>query len=221
MEIFDKEYDYLFNKLFGNSEIIGNPKKLKDMDVEEVDVLINGLEYTGYNHSYGNVVFIPKGMNLKGDFVPVYLLGKSSIGFHFSIVSKTNGLLEEKLYYLNNRPYDTEKIIETIYDYSSYHDNTNELLKVFEKENMSIDSFMLARKYNCVIRKNHKLYKVMINKYKEKTERLILEGTKTELFKKFVDGVDLYESIDIEDKTMFESIDELLEKQNEKVKKKI
>lgn len=221
MEIFDKEYNYLFNKFFGNSEIIGNPRKLKDKEVEEVEALINGVEYTGYNYSYGNVVFVPKGINLKGDFAPVYLLGKSSIGFHFSIVSKTNGLLEEKLYYLNKRPYDTEKTIETMYDYSSYQDNNNELLKVFEQENMSIDLFMIARKYSSVIRENHKFFKVMINKYEEKVERLILNGTRTEVFKKFVSGIDLYESIDIGDKTMFESIDELLEIENEKVKKKI
>lgn len=220
MSNYEKEYEYMFNKYFSNSQIVGETKAKGNSDVKETEAIINGENYISYNHSYGNFVFIPKGMSFDGDFSPVYILGKSPIGFHFDTISKKDGLLEYKLYCLSCQQDNHNDNLEVMYDYSAYQDDSNRLLEVFNQENLDIDSFMLAGRYYEVTKNNYEFCRASLRKYDGKTEQLFFEGSRIDIFKKFMDGALSYELVDIGDKTMFETIDELIKKEEPKIMKK-
>jgi len=93
-EQYNNELNYIFNTFFSNLKIVSEEKKIKGRPVIACETLLNDVSYILYKYEMGKLIFVPKEIDLRNDFLPIYFLGASKSGIGFTILTKEKNLLE-------------------------------------------------------------------------------------------------------------------------------
>ena len=151
-EQYNNELNYIFNTFFNNLKIVSEEKKVEGRPVLTCETLLNNESYILYKYQGGKLIFVPKSIDLKNDFLPIYYLGANECGIGFTILTKEENLLEDKSYSFIFR--EESKEVESYLSYMNYEDLNNELANLFKNENVSLELFLIRKTFNKLLTKN-------------------------------------------------------------------
>ena len=145
----DKQYEieenYIFNNYLNNSQVLAPLEQISD-SFKKTDVSLNGKPYILYKYNLGNVLLIPAVNNLfSGDFDEIYNIHfDPKYGIHFNITRKKNSIIEMFNYDYHTKESNlVDDYTNVIASYFNMDDSKNILCKVFENENVPLESFIL------------------------------------------------------------------------------
>ena len=170
------ELDYIFNTFFNDLKIVSEEKKIEGRPVLASEVLLNNESYILYKYEGGQLIFVPKNIVLENNFLPIYFLGASDYGIGFSILTREEDLLEKKSYSFIFR--EESKEVESHFSYMHYVDLNNDLANLFNKENVSLELFLIRKTFNQLLTSTK--LRTSINVIRNENETL-WDGTYTKL----------------------------------------
>lgn len=207
---YNNELNYIFNTFFNDLKEVSEEKKIEGRPVLVRDILLNNEAYTLYKYQGGKLIFAPKNIDLKTDFLPIYFLGASNYGIGLTILTKEKNLLEEKTFSFICREEDKETV-ESHLHYMQYEDLNNELSNLFEKENVSLELFLIRKTFNKLLTKNKVSTSINIKRNTKETKLNNYTGELEEHFLATINNRLLYDIVE-DDKTLFEISNESLSK---------
>lgn len=209
-EQYNNELNYIFDTFFSDLKMTSEAKKIEGRPVLACDILLNNVAYTLYKYRGGKSIFVPKNIDLKTDFLPIYFLGASKYGIGLTILTKEKNLLEEKTYSFICREEEKETV-ESHLHYMQYEDLNNELANFFEKENVSLELFLIRKTFNKLLTKNKVRTSINIKRNSNETKLNNYVGETEEHFLATINNKIIYDIVD-NDKTLFELSNESLSK---------
>jgi len=209
-EQYNNELNYIFNTFFSNLKIVSEEKKIKGRPVIACETLLNDVSYILYKYEMGKLIFVPKEIDLRNDFLPIYFLGASKSGIGFTILTKEKNLLEEKSYSFISRE-DDGKEVESHFSYMQYDDLNNELENLFEKEKVSLELFLVRKTFNKILTKNERRTDIIVKRNSNETKLNNYVGETEDYFLATMNNKLLYDIVD-DNKTLFEISNESLSK---------
>jgi len=209
-EQYNNELNYIFNTFFNHLKIVSEEKRIEGRPVLASETLLNNVPYILYKYQGGKLIFVPKSIDLKTDFLPIYFLGANKYGIGFTILNKEKNLLEEKSYTFISGE-DEIKEVESHLNYMQYEDLNNELANLFEKENVSLELFLIRKIFNKLLTKNNVRTSINIKRNLNETKLNNYVGETEEHFLATINNKLLYDIVD-DKKTLFELSNESLYK---------
>lgn len=208
-EQYKNELNYIFNTFLNDLELVSEEKKIEGRPVLASETLLNNVPYILYKYQGGKLIFVPKSIDLKKDFLPIYYLGANDCGIGFSILTKEENLLEKKLYSFIFR--DESKEVESHFSYMHYLDLNNDLANLFEKENVSLELFLIRKTFNQLLTSTKVRTSINIKRNENETKLNNFTGETEEHFLATINNKLLYDIVD-DNKTLFELSNESLSK---------
>ena len=208
-EQYDNELNYIFNTFFSDLKMISEEKKIEGRPVLASEVLLNNESYTLYKYEGGKLIFVPKSIDLKNDFLPIYYLGASKYGIGLSILTREENLLEKKSYSFIFR--EESKEVESHFSYMHYLDLNNDLENLFKKENVSLELFLIRKTFNQLLTSTKVRTSINIRRNENETKLNNFTGETEEHFLATINNKLIYDIVD-DKKTLFELSNESLSK---------
>lgn len=208
-EQYNNELNYIFNTFFNNLKIVSEEKKVEGRPVLTCETLLNNESYILYKYQGGKLIFVPKSIDLKNDFLPIYYLGANECGIGFTILTKEENLLEDKSYSFIFR--EESKEVESYLSYMNYEDLNNELANLFKNENVSLELFLIRKTFNKLLTKNKVRTTINIKRDSNETKLNNYTGEIEDHFLATINNKLLYDIVD-DQKTLFELSNESLSK---------
>ena len=208
-EQYNNELNYIFNTFFNNLKIVSEENKVEGRPVLTCETLLNDESYILYKYQGGKLIFVPKSIDLKNDFLPIYYLDASECGIGFTILTKEENLLEEKSYSFIFR--EESKEVESYLNYKNYEDLNNELAQLFKNENVSLELFLIRKTFNKLLTKNKVRTTISIKRNSNETKLNNYTGEIEDHFLVTINNKLLYDIVD-DKKTLFELSNESLSK---------
>lgn len=208
-EQYNNELNYIFNTFFNNLKIVSEEKKVEGRPVLTCETLLNNESYILYKYQGGKLIFVPKSIDLKNDFLPIYYLGANECGIGFTILTKEENLLEDKSYSFIFR--EESKEVESYLSYMNYEDLNNELANLFKNENVSLELFLIRKTFNKLLTKNKVRTTINIKRNSNETKLNNYTGEIEDHFLATINNKLLYDIVD-DQKTLFELSNESLSK---------
>ena len=208
-EQYNKELNNIFNTFFNNLKIVSEENKVEGRPVLTCETLLNDESYILYKYQGGKLIFVPKSIDLKNDFLPIYYFGASECGIGFTILTKEENLLEEKSYSFIFR--EESKEVESYLNYKNYEDLNNELAQLFKNENVSLELFLIRKTFNKLLTKNKVRTTINIKRNSSETKLNNYTGEIEDHFLVTINNKLLYDIVD-DKKTLFELSNENLSK---------
>ena len=205
----NKELDYIFNTFFNNLKIVSEEKKVEGRPVLTCEILLNNESYILYKYEGGQLIFVPKNIVLENNFLPIYFLGASDCGIGFSILTREEELLEKKSYSFIFR--EESKEVESHFSYMHYVDLNNDLANLFNKENVSLELFLIRKTFNKLLTKNKVRTTINIKRNSNETKLNNYTGEIEDHFLVTINNKLLYDIVD-DKKTLFELSNDSLSK---------
>ena len=208
-EQYNNELNYIFNTFFNNLKIVSEEKKVEGRPVLTCETLLNNESYILYKYQGGKLIFVPKSIDLKNDFLPIYYLGANECGIGFTILTKEENLLEDKSYSFIFR--EESKEVESYLSYMNYEDLNNELANLFKNENVSLELFLIRKTFNKLLTKNKVRTTINIKRNSNETKLNNYTGEIEDHFLATINNKLLYDIVD-DKKILFELSNESLSK---------
>ena len=175
------ELDYIFNTFFNDLKIVSEEKKIEGRPVLASEVLLNNESYILYKYEGGQLIFVPKNIVLENNFLPIYFLGASDYGIGFSILTREEYLLEKKSYSFIFR--EESKEVESHFSYMHYVDLNNDLANLFNKENVSLELFLIRKTFNQLLTSTKVRTSINVIRNENETKLNSFTGEKNNFFK--------------------------------------
>ena len=203
------ELDYIFNTFFNDFKIVSEEKKIEGRPVLSSEVLLNNESYTLYKYEGGQLIFVPKNIALENNFQPIYFLGASDCGIGFSILTREENLLEKKSYSFIFR--EESKEVESHFSYMHYEDLNNDLANLFNKENVSLELFLIRKTFNKLLTSTKVRTSINVIRNENETKLNSFTGETEEHFLATINNKLIYDIVD-DKKTLFELSNDSLSK---------
>ena len=203
------ELDYIFNTFFNDLKIVSEEKKIEGRPVLASEVLLNNESYILYKYEGGQLIFVPKNIVLENNFLPIYFLGASDCGIGFSILTREEDLLEKKSYSFIFR--EESKEVESHFSYMHYVDLNNDLANLFNKENVSLELFLIRKTFNQLLTSTKVRTSINVIRNENKTKLNSFTGETKEHFLATINNKLIYDIVD-DKKTLFELSNDSLSK---------
>ena len=203
------ELDYIFNTFFNDLKIVSEEKKIEGRPVLASEVLLNNESYILYKYEGGQLIFVPKNIVLENNFLPIYFLGASDYGIGFSILTREEDLLEKKSYSFIFR--EESKEVESHFSYMHYVDLNNDLANLFNKENVSLELFLIRKTFNQLLTSTKVRTSINIKRNENETKLNNFTGETEEHFLATINNKLIYDIVD-DKKTLFELSNDSLSK---------
>ena len=203
------ELDYIFNTFFNDFKIVSEEKKIEGRPVLASEVLLNNESYILYKYEGGQLIFVPKNIVLKNSFLPIYFLGASDCGIGFSILTREEDLLEKKSYSFIFR--EESKEVESHFSYMHYVDLNNDLANLFNKENVSLELFLIRKTFNQLLTSTKVRTSINVIRNENETKLNSFTGETKEHFLATINNKLIYDIVD-DKKTLFELSNDSLSK---------
>ena len=203
------ELDYIFNTFFNDLKIVSEEKKIEGRPVLASEVLLNNESYILYKYEGGQLIFVPKNIVLENNFLPIYFLGASDCGIGFSILTREEDLLEKKSYSFIFR--EESKEVESHFSYMHYVDLNNDLANLFNKENVSLELFLIRKTFNQLLTSTKVRTSINVIRNENETKLNSFTGETKEHFLATINNKLIYDIVD-DKKTLFELSNDSLSK---------
>ena len=203
------ELDYIFNTFFNDLKIVSEEKKIEGRPVLASEVLLNNESYILYKYEGGQLIFVPKNIVLENNFLPIYFLGASDCGIGFSILTREEELLEKKSYSFIFR--EESKEVESHFSYMHYVDLNNDLANLFNKENVSLELFLIRKTFNQLLTSTKVRTSINVIRNENETKLNSFTGETKEHFLATINNKLIYDIVD-DKKTLFELSNDSLSK---------
>ena len=203
------ELDYIFNTFFNDLKIVSEEKKIEGRPVLASEVLLNNESYILYKYEGGQLIFVPKNIVLENNFLPIYFLGASDCGIGFSILTREEDLLEKKSYSFIFR--EESKEVESHFSYMHYEDLNNDLANLFNKENVSLELFLIRKTFNKLLTSTKVRTSINVIRNENETKLNSFTGETKEHFLATINNKLIYDIVD-DKKTLFELSNDSLSK---------
>lgn len=203
------ELDYIFNTFFNDLKIVSEEKKIEGRPVLASEVLLNNESYILYKYEGGQLIFVPKNIVLENNFLPIYFLGASDCGIGFSILTREEDLLEKKSYSFIFRQ--ESKEVESHFSYMHYVDLNNDLANLFNKENVSLELFLIRKTFNQLLTSTKVRTSINVIRNENETKLNSFTGETKEHFLATINNKLIYDIVD-DKKTLFELSNDSLSK---------
>ena len=203
------ELDYIFNTFFNDLKIVSEEKKIEGRPVLASEVLLNNESYILYKYEGGQLIFVPKNIVLENSFLPIYFLGASDCGIGFSILTREEDLLEKKSYSFIFRQ--ESKEVESHFSYMHYVDLNNDLANLFNKENVSLELFLIRKTFNQLLTSTKVRTSINVIRNENETKLNSFTGETKEHFLATINNKLIYDIVD-DKKTLFELSNDSLSK---------
>ena len=203
------ELDYIFNTFFNDLKIVSEEKKIEGRPVLASEVLLNNESYILYKYEGGQLIFVPKNIVLENDFLPIYYLGASKYGIGLSILTREENLLEKKSYSFIFR--EERKEVESHFSYMHYVDLNNDLANLFNKENVSLELFLIRKTFNQLLTSTKVRTSINVIRNENETKLNSFTGETKEHFLATINNKLIYDIVD-DKKTLFELSNDSLSK---------
>ena len=203
------ELDYIFNTFFNDLKIVSEEKKIEGRPVLASEVLLNNETYILYKYEGGQLIFVPKNIVLENNFLPIYFLGASDYGIGFSILTREEDLLEKKSYSFIFRQ--ESKEVESHFSYMHYVDLNNDLANLFNKENVSLELFLIRKTFNQLLTSTKVRTSINVIRNENETKLNSFTGETKEHFLATINNKLIYDIVD-DKKTLFELSNDSLSK---------
>lgn len=203
------ELDYIFNTFFNDLKIVSEEKKIEGRPVLASEVLLNNESYILYKYEGGQLIFVPKNIVLENNFLPIYFLGASDYGIGFSILTREEDLLEKKSYSFIFR--EESKEVESHFSYMHYVDLNNDLANLFNKENVSLELFLIRKTFNQLLTSTKVRTSINVIRNENETKLNSFTGETKEHFLATINNKLIYDIVD-DKKTLFELSNDSLSK---------
>lgn len=203
------ELDYIFNTFFNDLKIVSEEKKIEGRPVLASEVLLNNESYILYKYEGGQLIFVPKNIVLENNFLPIYFLGASDCGIGFSILTREEDLLEKKSYSFIFR--EESKEVESHFSYMHYVDLNNDLVNLFNKENVSLELFLIRKTFNQLLTSTKVRTSINVIRNENETKLNSFTGETKEHFLATINNKLIYDIVD-DKKTLFELSNDSLSK---------
>lgn len=203
------ELDYIFNTFFNDLKIVSEEKKIEGRPVLASEVLLNNESYILYKYEGGQLIFVPKNIVLENSFLPIYFLGASDCGIGFSILTREEDLLEKKSYSFIFR--EESKEVESHFSYMHYVDLNNDLANLFNKENVSLELFLIRKTFNQLLTSTKVRTSINVIRNENETKLNSFTGETKEHFLATINNKLIYDIVD-DKKTLFELSNDSLSK---------
>lgn len=203
------ELDYIFNTFFNELKIVSEEKKIEGRPVLASEVLLNNESYILYKYEGGQLIFVPKNIALENNFLPIYFLGASDCGIGFSILTREEDLLEKKSYSFIFR--EESKEVESHFSYMHYVDLNNDLANLFNKENVSLELFLIRKTFNQLLTSTKVRTSINVIRNENETKLNSFTGETKEHFLATINNKLIYDIVD-DKKTLFELSNDSLSK---------
>ena len=203
------ELDYIFNTFFNDLKIVSEEKKIEGRPVLASEVLLNNESYILYKYEGGQLIFVPKNIVLENNFLPIYFLGASDCGIGFSILTREENLLEKKSYSFIFR--EESKEVESHFSYMHYVDLNNDLANLFNKENVSLELFLIRKTFNQLLTSTKVRTSINVIRNENETKLNSFTGETKEHFLATINNKLIYDIVD-DKKTLFELSNDSLSK---------
>ena len=208
-EQYKNELNYIFNTFFNDLKTVSEEKKIEGRPVLASETLLNNEPYILYEYQGGKLIFVPKNIDLKNDFLPIYFLGANDCGIGFSILTREENLLEKKSYSFIFR--EESKEVESHFSYMHYLDLNNDLANLFKKENVSLELFLIRKTFNQLLTSTKVRTTINIRRNSNETKLNNYTGETEDHFLATINNKLLYDIVD-DKKTLFELSNESLSK---------
>lgn len=203
------ELDYIFNTFFNDLKIVSEEKKIEGRPVLASEVLLNNESYILYKYEGDQLIFVPKNIVLENNFLPIYFLGASDYGIGFSILTREEDLLEKKSYSFIFR--EESKEVESHFSYMHYVDLNNDLANLFNKENVSLELFLIRKTFNQLLTSTKVRTSINVIRNENETKLNSFTGETKEHFLATINNKLIYDIVD-DKKTLFELSNDSLSK---------
>ena len=203
------ELDYIFNTFFNDLKIVSEEKKIEGRPVLASEVLLNNESYILYKYEGGQLIFVPKNIVLENNFLPIYFLGASDCGIGFSILTREENLLEKKSYSFIFR--EESKEVESHFSYMHYEDLNNDLANLFNKENVSLELFLIRKTFNKLLTSTKVRTSINVIRNENETKLNSFTGETEDHFLATINNKLIYDIVD-DKKTLFELSNDSLSK---------
>ena len=212
-KFFEKQYknelNYIFNTFFNDLKIVSEEKKIEGRPVLASETLLNNVPYILYKYQGGQLIFVPKNIVLENNFLPIYFLGASDYGIGFSILTREEDLLEKKSYSFIFR--EESKEVESHFSYMHYVDLNNDLANLFNKENVSLELFLIRKTFNQLLTSTKVRTSINVIRNENETKLNSFTGETKEHFLATINNKLIYDIVD-DKKTLFELSNDSLSK---------
>ena len=208
-EQYKNELNYIFNTFFNDLKIVSEEKKIEGWPVLASEVLLNNEAYILYKYEGGQLIFVPKNIVLENNFLPIYFLGASDCGIGFSILTREEDLLEKKSYSFIFR--EESKEVESHFSYMHYVDLNNDLANLFNKENVSLELFLIRKTFNQLLTSTKVRTSINVIRNENETKLNSFTGETKEHFLATINNKLIYDIVD-DKKTLFELSNDSLSK---------